>query len=97
MSAQDQRLLGQKFPSGSPFQKGQPANPGGRPKELAGIRELARENAPLIIRTLVDVAENGQSESARVAAANALLDRAFGRPAHVVASDPFEGRSALGI
>ena len=31
--------------------------------------------------TLVDVARNGRTDAARVSAANALLDRAYGKPA----------------
>ena len=30
--------------------------------------------------TLVDVARNGRTDAARVSAANALLDRAYGKP-----------------
>jgi Family of unknown function (DUF5681) len=65
---------------GRPFQKGQSGNPGGRPKELIGIQELARSHAELAIATLVKVASKGRSESARVAAAESLLNRGFGRP-----------------
>ena len=35
----------------------------------------------VVIMTLVDVAKNGQSDAARVSAANALLDRGYGKPA----------------
>lgn len=62
------------------FQKGQSGNPGGKPKELKGIQELARKHAPDAIAALVKVARGGKSESARVGAAVALLDRGFGRP-----------------
>lgn len=43
------------------------------------ISHAAREYSTDALATLVDVAQNGRSESARVAAANALLDRAYGR------------------
>lgn len=46
----------------------------------ATIGELARAHAEDAIQTLVQVAKSGASDSARVAAANALLDRGFGRP-----------------
>lgn len=44
------------------------------------LSEFAREHSDLAIDVLCDVAKNGNSESARVAAANALLDRAYGKP-----------------
>jgi hypothetical protein len=70
-----------------PWVKGESGNPGGRPKELEGIQKLARENAPLAIQTLVEVATKGKSESARVTAANALLDRGFGKPKQFVSDN----------
>ena len=65
---------------GRPFKKGQSGNPGGRPKVVAEIRQLARERGPEAIAALVKVMTKGKSEAARVAAANALLDRGWGRP-----------------
>lgn len=44
------------------------------------LAELARAHAPAAIKTLADIAAKGESETARVSAANALLDRGFGRP-----------------
>lgn len=44
------------------------------------LSQLAREYTWTAFDTLVDVCENGQSDSARIAAATALLDRGFGRP-----------------
>ena len=45
------------------------------------ISTAARGYSAEALETLVDVARNGSSDSARVAAANALLDRGFGRTA----------------
>lgn len=46
----------------------------------ARLSMLAREYTFTAFETLVDVAENGTSETARIAAATALLDRGFGKP-----------------
>lgn len=48
-------------------------------EQKATITDLAREHTVLALQALVDVAGTG-SDSARVAAANALLDRAYGKP-----------------
>lgn len=46
----------------------------------ATLSDLARKHTSVALRVLVDVATKGGSESARVAAANAILDRAYGKP-----------------
>ena len=62
------------------FAKGQSGNPGGRPRGHGEIRELARAHTELALQTLVEIATRGVVESARVAAANSLLDRGYGKP-----------------
>jgi hypothetical protein len=46
----------------------------------ARLSELARQHAPKAIEALASIAENGQSETARVTAACAILDRGYGKP-----------------
>jgi hypothetical protein len=46
----------------------------------ARMYQLAREYTQTAFETLLDVAENGQSETARIAAATAILDRGYGKP-----------------
>lgn len=46
----------------------------------ATISELAREHTDLALSVLAEVARGGSSDSAKVAAANALLDRGYGKP-----------------
>src|SRR5262245_8168200 len=66
---------------GKPFQKGQSGNPGGRPKEIAEVKELARQHMPAAIEALVSIMNNSKaSDAARVSAATALLDRGYGKP-----------------
>ena len=45
------------------------------------LSELAKTYTEEALDTLVDVARNGRTDAARVSAANALLDRAYGKPA----------------
>ena len=46
----------------------------------ATLSDLARKHTSVALKALVDVAMKSESDSARVAAANALLDRAYGKP-----------------
>jgi hypothetical protein len=49
------------------------------------LAEMAKDHAELALQTLVEVATASESDAARVSAANALLDRGYGRPAQSVA------------
>lgn len=48
--------------------------------QKATLSELARAHTATALNVLVSVAKSGSSDSAKVAAANAILDRAYGRP-----------------
>jgi len=76
---------------GRPFEKGQSGNPGGRPKAVAEVRELARQHTPEAIAALAKVMSDGTSEAARVAAATAMLDRGWGKPTQPIAGDDEAG------
>lgn len=71
-----------------PFVKGQSGNPGGRPKELGHVRELARKHTEEAIQTLAAIMrDKNENSRARVAAAEAILDRGWGKPTQPVAGD----------
>jgi hypothetical protein len=71
-----------------PFQPGQSGNPGGRPKILAKVRELAGEHTVDAIETLAKIiCDPDEDARARVAAASAILDRACGKPEQAVPLD----------
>ena len=55
------------------FRKGQSGNPGGRPKVLGDVQEMARQHAPRIIVELARLALKAKSETARIAAIRELL------------------------
>ena len=46
----------------------------------ARLSELAKSRTDIAFSTLVDVAINGSSDTARIAAANSILDRGYGKP-----------------
>lgn len=67
------------------WRKGVSGNPGGRPKVLGEVRDLARQHTATAIATLIEVAQNTRSPAAaRVSAAQALLDRGWGKPSQPV-------------
>ena len=50
-------------------------------KAPTDLRSLARAHTELGIQTLAGIARNSTSDTARVSAAQALLDRGWGKPA----------------
>ena len=73
---------------GKPFLKGQSGNPGGRPKVIAEVQELARQHTTEAVETLVSIMTDAKAASAaRVSAANALLDRGYGKPQQHITGD----------
>lgn len=65
-------------PSGQ-FQKGVSGNPGGRPRVSSEVRELAQSKAPRAFERLVELMES-KDQRVAMAASNAVLDRAYGKP-----------------
>ncbi len=67
-----------------PFEKGKSGNPGGRPKVTAEVKELARKHTKDALSTLVKILKDKDAApAAKVAAANSILDRGYGKPAQI--------------
>ena len=88
MSAAENSAQSARRVIGRPFVKGQTGNPGGRPKAEVDVVAIARRNGPEAIQMLAEIMRNPKaSESARVSAANSLLDRGFGKPVQKIDGD----------
>ena len=76
------------------FAPGQSGNPGGRPKDEYRVAELARSYTLEAIDTLVELMRNASDDRVRGTAAQALLDRGWGKARQEIAhdtKDPQEG------
>jgi hypothetical protein len=62
------------------FRKGQSGNPGGRPKVLGDVQELARQHAPTVIVELARLALGQRARLRGLLQFRELLDRGYGRP-----------------
>jgi hypothetical protein len=60
-------------------------------KATAELKEYAGQFTRQAVDALVRIMAKGKSEQARVAAANALLDRAVGKPAQALTGEGGEG------
>ncbi len=69
------------------WKPGQSGNPGGRPKEVAEVKALACKHTQEALETLAKLMKSGTPDRTRVAAAEAILDRAWGRPTQAIDHD----------
>ena len=67
--------------------KGQSGNPSGRPKVDPEVREAARAHTAAAIKRLATEMEDGDTSSARIRAAEVLLDRGWGKTVQPIAGD----------
>jgi hypothetical protein len=81
------------MPVGRPFSATNPGNPKGRPPAAIDIAALARQHGPRCIQVLAEMLED-PDRKVRGFAAQALLDRGFGKPKQPVEA---EGAPSIGL
>jgi len=86
-------ISGEQRARGRPFAKGQSGNPGGRPKktqEEVDLIAACKEKTADALNVIQDLMENSKNDRVRLAAAEYVLDRAWGKPTqrHDLEPDP---------
>lgn len=81
-AAQNRDAAARVMPIGKRFEKGNRANPGGRPKANREITEMCREAGPDIIKRLIQIAQSGDEEYA-LPAMKELLNRGYGKSENI--------------
>ena len=71
--------------------KGAGRKPGKVSEAKRQIAEMAKDHGETALAVLVQVATQGESEAARVSAANAILDRGYGKPVQQVDNTSSDG------
>jgi hypothetical protein len=62
------------------FKKGRSGNPGGRPRQPASVMHEGRRHTLEALRVLSRLMRSAETESVRLNAAEAILNRGWGRP-----------------
>ena len=76
--------------TGNGFKKGVSGNPGGRPKKTKEELDLVaacKAKTPDALAVIASIMEKGQNERNRLAAAQAIIERAYGKPKENVELD----------
>jgi HEAT repeat protein len=78
------------------FKKGVSPNPGGRPKIVQAIKELAMKKSPEAFERITQLLDDPDPRIS-LAAAKEILDRAYGRPAQAVEVSGTDGAPIVPI
>ena len=81
------------------FKKGQSGNPGGRKKRTPEEFELIRackDKTPAALDVIEKIMVSGENERNRLAAAQAIIERAYGKPTQTLAGDPEQPLQIMG-
>lgn len=70
-------------------------NPGGRPRELGSLSQLARTHTVEALTCIVNTMRETESDDVRIKAASMLLDRGYGKPAQAIVGE--DGQSPLTV
>lgn len=62
------------------FVPGKSGNPRGRPKEDPALKAMCQAKTKAAVERLIKEMTKGDTSSARISAANAILDRGWGKP-----------------
>lgn len=79
-----------------PFKKGQSGNPSGRPKDVGEVKALAKKHTKESIQRLVFWMRSDNA-SVSLAAAQALLDRGYGKPVQAIEGTGDDGEIKVGL
>lgn len=79
------------------FVKGQSGNPTGRPKEDVEVKKYARQYGIEALNKLLELMRTGTDERTQSAAAQAILDRGFGKPSQEIGFDGESTRELVAV
>jgi hypothetical protein len=73
-----------------PFKPGQSGNPGGRERGDNPVKLLAKAASPDAMKGLIKLMDH-EDPNVQIKARNSVLDRAYGKPAQVLAGENGDG------